>query len=106
MADLVRDHVCLREVARRPEALLEVTEERQIEIDLPVGRTIEGTHRRLAEPARRLRRVGEEDQHWWLVRAATLGEDLAPRLFRVGEDHGHELRLRVVVSYARGAARA
>ena len=41
MTDLVRDHVGLREVARRAEALVELAEERQIEIELVIGRAIE-----------------------------------------------------------------
>ena len=46
MADLVRDHVRLSEIAGRPEAVAQLTEERQIEIELLVGRAVERTGRR------------------------------------------------------------
>ena len=38
MADLVRDHVRLREIAGRAEAVLQFLEERGVEIELAVGR--------------------------------------------------------------------
>src|SRR5437868_3211953 len=41
MADLVRDHVRLREVTGRPEPLAQRTEEVEVEIDLLVLRTVE-----------------------------------------------------------------
>ena len=49
MPDLVRDDVGLGEVARRAEALIELLEEREVEIDLAVGGAVERPHRRLAE---------------------------------------------------------
>src|SRR5262245_1274827 len=51
MADLVRDHIGLREPARSAiattKARLDLPKERRIEIDLLVGRAIEWTHRAL-----------------------------------------------------------
>ena len=93
-------------LADRNDRQFEVAEEGQIEVDLTISGAIKGTHRGLADTARRLRRIGEEDQHRGHVRRAPPGEDLAPRFFRVREDHRHELRLRIVVSYTRGADRA
>ena len=42
MADLVRDHIGLGEIARRLEALRQFVEEFGVEIDLLVGRAVEG----------------------------------------------------------------
>ena len=41
VADLVREDVGLREVARRAEAALQLVEEPEIEIDLAIARTVE-----------------------------------------------------------------
>ena len=41
VAELVGDHVRLREIAGRLEALIELVEEAEVEVDLPVGRTVE-----------------------------------------------------------------
>src|SRR5690242_16861276 len=55
MADLVRNHIGFRKFARlaaaSAESNLHVAEERGIEINTPVVRTIERTHRRLRESA-------------------------------------------------------
>ena len=55
MADLMRNHIGLREVAGRAEAPLQVVVERKIDVHFLVGRTIERPHRRLAGAARRAR---------------------------------------------------
>ena len=53
MADLVGDHVGLREVAGRAEAIAQVAVEVEIDVDLLVGRAVERTHRRLRRAAGR-----------------------------------------------------
>ena len=55
MADLVRDHVGLGEVARCLEAVLQLPVEVEVDVDLVIERAIERPHRRLAGAARRLR---------------------------------------------------
>jgi len=49
MPDLVPDDVGVRELTWRSELLRHQIEEAQIEIDLSVIGTVEGTHRRLSE---------------------------------------------------------
>ena len=49
MAELVRDDVRLREVARRPEALGQLVEESEIEVDLVIARD---SRRGRSRPAR------------------------------------------------------
>jgi hypothetical protein len=51
MADLVRNDVRLREIARRTEPRIEIVEEGEVEIDLLILLTVEGTHGRLSEAA-------------------------------------------------------
>lgn len=61
MADFVRDHVGLGEIARRTEAPAQFVEERHIQIELAVGRAIERSHLGLPHAtgaARRPRRTG------------------------------------------------
>ena len=53
MSHLVGDHVGLREVAGRAEALAQVTVEGEVDVDLLVARAVEGTHRRLRHAAGR-----------------------------------------------------
>src|SRR5688572_13432493 len=96
MSHLVRHHVRLSEIARRAEALIEFAEERQVDIDLLIAGTVEGSHRGLAETARRLGGVAEEHERRWLIGAASLLEDLAEGVLCVSEHDADELRLRVV----------
>ena len=83
MTDFVRDHVGLCEVSGRTESFVEIPEEGEVEIDLAVGRTVEGTHRGLTEAACRSRGVGEEDEHWRLVRCAALRRKSRPHVISV-----------------------
>src|SRR5688572_31266634 len=59
MSDFVRNDVGLREVARRAESLIEVPEEGEVEIHLPIVRAIERPHRRLSDAACGLRSLRE-----------------------------------------------
>ena len=54
MPELVREHVGLREIARRTEALLQLSEEAQIEIDDLIGGTVERAGCGLREAAGRV----------------------------------------------------
>src|SRR5436305_6112710 len=68
MADLVRNHVSLGELAglaanvARTEAALEIREEAGVEIDLLVARAVKGAHRGLGESAGRARSAREHDK--------------------------------------------
>ncbi len=52
MADLMRNHICLRELSRRSEPILQLPKKSQIQINLLIPRTIKRAHRRLRPPAR------------------------------------------------------
>src|SRR5687768_7487853 len=51
MPHLVRDYVRSGEISRRAEALIELPEERQIEINLAIGRAVKGPARRRSTAA-------------------------------------------------------
>ena len=96
MPDLVCHHVCAREVTGRAKAIGQVLEEGEVEIHLPIARAIERAHRRLAEAARRLRRVTEQYEHRRFVTRTPLAEDLRPHVLGALEHDRDELRLLVV----------
>src|SRR3546814_16801032 len=60
VADLVRDDIGLRGVARGAELAVEFAEEGGVEIDALIGGAVEGTHRRLRRAAARPVLIGEE----------------------------------------------
>src|SRR5690606_18035340 len=62
VSELVGDDIRLREFAGRAEPLRELVEELEVEVDLAVGRAIEGPHRALAKAARRLGGTAEKDE--------------------------------------------
>src|SRR5262245_45714111 len=97
MADLVRNHVGLRELTAlaadlaAAETPLEVLKERSVEIDLMVDRAVERPHGGLGGPAGRARGAGEHDQSRRLVGFTGAREDLFPFGFRASEYGGHDL---------------
>src|SRR5262249_12056509 len=85
MPDLVRDHVSLGKLARSAadvaaaEARRDLIEERRVEIDLLVGRTVERSHGTLRfSTATRVRGAAIENEHRRAIDSAVLGEDLLP----------------------------
>ncbi len=107
MADLVGDHVGLRELARRMEALGELVEEREVDIDALVGRAIERPHRRLTLAAGGLRGIAEQHQTRLLVLPAHLLEEVAPHVLGALQHPRDETLFRVVGRRPRrGALRA
>src|SRR6266508_702675 len=85
MAHLVRDHVGLRKLASlaadiaAAEARRDLIEERGVEINLLVGRTVERSHGAARfSAATGLRRAAIEHQHGRAIGSALLGEDLLP----------------------------
>ena len=95
VADLVRDHVGLREIARRVEAALQVVEEREVDVEPLVIGTIERSHRRLADPAPGSRAAGVEHEPGRAVARARRLEDIAPHVLGAAEDLRDELPHRI-----------
>src|SRR5262249_51038947 len=95
MADLMGDHVGLRELAglaagvTGAEASLEILKERRVEINLAVVRAVERAHRGLREPAGRARGAGEHHEGRRLVSLAVLRENFLPLGLRAAE-HGRD----------------
>src|SRR5262249_33040479 len=80
----------------RAEALAQLAEELEVEVDLPIGWAIERTDRGAGLPARGVDRSAEEDQSRRLVAAAALLEQPAPGVLEVSEHGADEVRLRIV----------
>src|SRR5262249_12048787 len=97
MADLVRDHIGLRKLARpaadvaAAETRRDLIEERGVEVDLLIGRAVERSHGALrGSTATCVRRAAIENQHGCAVELAILGEDLLPLQFGAAEHLAHE----------------
>src|SRR5262249_24293004 len=97
VADLVRDHIGLGELAAlasdltATETPLEILKECGVEIDLLVVRTVERTHGRLGKPARRARCAGEHDERRRLVSFPSSRKDFLPLDFSASEHGRYEL---------------
>src|SRR5262249_2438286 len=91
MADLVRDHVGLRELARpatvaAAKACRNLIEERRVEVDLLIGRAVEWSHSALRDfAATGLLGAAVENQLGCAVGLAGLVEDLFPLHFSAAE---------------------
>ena len=101
MADLVRDHVGLREVTGRAKAITQRAEEVEVEIDLLVLRAIERSRRRAGHPARGLHRRVEQDELRLTILSPHVAEQRAPGVLGVGE-HGRDEVAHLVASARRG----
>src|SRR5262245_33983309 len=104
MANLVGNHIGLGEITRSFEPLFQLAKERGVEINLLVHRTIKRPRRRLGKTARRLRRIGEQDQLRIAIFAPCSAEQVVPHVLRIGQHRADEL-LALVVD-ARFACRA
>ena len=91
MAELVRDHVGLCEVARRAEPVSQLPEELEVEVHLPVGRAVERAGGRGGGPAARLGGAAEEDERGRLVLLASRREGARPGVLDVVDDEADEL---------------
>src|SRR5262249_30891898 len=111
VADLVRDHIGLGELAAlasdiaATETPLEILKECGVEIDLLVVRTVERTHGGLGKPACRARCAGEHDERRRLVSFPSLRKDLLPLDFRASEHGRYELTHLIGWSFCFGIAR-
>ncbi|MNS93263.1 hypothetical protein D3C72_1274250 [compost metagenome] len=103
MADLVGDHVGLREIARRLETVLQFVEEGQVDIHLAVAGAVERPHGRLAGAAGRGRGAAEQHQLGRHVLAVQLFlENGGPDVFGFAQHLRHEDGLGVIGGRARG----
>ena len=96
MADFVGDHISFGEfaglaVGAAAELVLQVVEERGIEIDALVARAIERPHRRLREGAWRRFGTGKQPQLGRMVGFSGSCENLGPAVLGVAEHQGDEL---------------
>ena len=92
MSNFVCDDVGLREVASCPQAVLELTEKTEVDVNAPILRTIERTGCAAGEATAGLNQVREEHQPRLLVLAAHLPEDLIPGVFGIGQNNRDEFR--------------
>ena len=91
VADLVRDDVRLCEVAGRAEALRQLVEEAQIEINLAVLRAVKRTGRRLRESAGRVDRVAEQHHRGPLLVGAPRRRDVRGRVVALAIPAAYDL---------------
>src|SRR5215831_2342745 len=95
MTDLVRNHISFGKfatlAAATAEPITHVTEERGIEINASVIRTVERPHGRLREAATTLNRAGVQSQPRHAVLLTAVLENFGPRVFGVPEDRGDEI---------------
>lgn len=101
VADLMGDHVGLREFARGPESLLQFIKETEIEVDLLVTGTVERTGGRIGPAAGRLNRVAEKHQLGMAVGSARGREQFFPGVLHVVNDERDELNFAVTVQIPR-----
>ena len=87
VANLVCNHVGLREVTRGAMAAFQVFEKGKIDIHLLVGRAVKRSHGGTGHAARRLHRAGEQHQIRFLVVTSGLLEDGVPGIFGIGQHH-------------------
>jgi hypothetical protein len=90
-AGVMSDDISLGKFPRRVKTVLELVEEREVEIMLMVLRTVEGSDGSVGQPARRFDPAAEQYQARLLVRLAHFAELLAPNVLGIGQDHGHEV---------------
>ena len=90
MADLVRDHVGAGEVAGGVQFVLQLLEERQVQIHLLVARAIERAHRRAGTAAGRVHAAAEQVQLGLDIGRAMRLEDRAPALLGRMQDRADE----------------
>ena len=93
MPDLVRDDIGLREVAGRAEAPIELAEERQVEVDLLIGRAIERAAGRQRPSRTPTHGVLEQHQHRLAILPPGRREHAAPGLLGVAKHDRDELGL-------------
>ena len=92
----MRNHIRLREVARRTEPVLEGFVKAQIDVHLLITRAIKRAHGRLAGATGRRCGAPKKHQARVLVRAAPLAKNVLPHVFGIGQNGGDKTRHLVV----------
>jgi hypothetical protein len=103
MADLVGNHVGLGELAgvavrTAAELVLQIVEERGIEVDALIARAVERSHGRLREGAWRRLGAREQAQLRRMIGAAVGGENFRPAVLGVAQHQGDKLAGRVAAA--------
>ena len=93
VSKLVGEHVRLRKIAAGSEALLQLVEESEVEIDPFIDRAVEWPHHRLSGAAAGIRRVPEQHQFRRMKGRPGSGEDFRPRVLDIVQHEGNELNL-------------
>ncbi len=91
MADLMGDHVGLREVAGRAELIAQLVVEGQIDIDLPVVGAVKRSGLGACLAAGRVGLAGEQHHLGWRVGQLVLAEHFSPEILGVFHHHAHEV---------------
>ncbi len=102
VADFMRDHIRLGEVALRAKALLQLPEKLDIEIQLLVRRAVERPGGCLRVAAGRLHRAGKQHQLGIDILPPRLLEQRAPGVFGIGQHHGEKLLVLLILGGQRG----
>src|SRR5215467_6850626 len=93
MSHFVANHIRMRKLARRAQLLSHYIEKRQVQIDDPVARTVEGTCCCLTESAGGGVAVPEQPELRFFVGHTSLLERRGPHLFSATENLRHEMSL-------------
>src|SRR3954462_12267863 len=105
MPDFMGHHISLGELAGRAETASQFTEKIQVQIDLLILRTVEGSGGRLGGAAAGIRVIAEKHQLRMTVAGAPLlRKDAIPSLLRVVEHERNELLLAIGTGVAVGLA--
>src|SRR6185369_8939861 len=91
MPNLMRDHVSLRKISRRLELASELFVKREIDVNLFITRTIEWPNSSAGDSTRRLHPIVKEHERWLSILPPVLTKHAGPNIFRLREDHPHEL---------------
>ena len=101
VAYLVGQHVRLREVARGAEAAAQIVHEREVHVDVLVGRAVERADGGTGHAARGGDRVREEDERGLAVPVSLVREHVGPEALRIREHDGKVVGLLVLAGLER-----
>src|SRR6516164_3031435 len=101
MADFVGDHIGFGELAgfavrAAAKLILQIVEERGVEINALIARAIKWTHRRSRKGTGGRFGAGEEPQLRRLIGPPIGSEGLGPNIFRAAQHRGYELTCLIV----------
>src|SRR5579862_8294695 len=102
MSDLVRNHVGLREFARRPESLLQLVEKPEVQVNLFVLRAVKWPRRGLRFAAAGACLIAKQYQLGMAVTLTRLRKQPLPRRLNIVQDEFYELYLLLFPGVAGG----